>query len=125
MGKESDFDAAGLAAFESPRRDGAGRAAESSAAQAEHTVFELRPSRNVDAPVRGVHAHAAMVVPSPRTGDQDEARAGVAELFLKHAANVGGDQIGRGGRITIMQNTHQPAFEEAVIEVIEFAMRID
>ena len=62
-----------------------------------------------DTPSFPLHLDAAMAVPGPGFGDQDEAVAGVAEVLLQQRAHVGGDGIGGDRRIAVVQHARDGA----------------
>src|SRR4029079_1591167 len=81
-------------------------------------------SAYIDLPVRTRHVDAAMVIPGPRPSHEHETYAAVAELMLQQGAGVGGDQVGGGGGIAVMNDMDALPFEERFVKMIQHMRRV-
>ncbi len=85
-----------------------------------HAVLGLRDTGNIDLPTGArFHLHAAVVVPGPGTGDQNESCAAVAKLLLEHGARVGGDKIPGGRRIAVVKDACGAVLQQRLVEMIQ------
>src|SRR5580700_3064281 len=77
---------------------------EADAAQTEKAVagFEMRGGQNL--PAGSGKRDAAVLIPRPGFGQQDEAVPCVAEMGLQLRPDIAGDQVGGGGRIAVMRD---------------------
>ena len=105
-------------------------AGEVDAAQTEDAVVGFEARGGKDLPAGAGEPHAAVLIPGPGLGEQDEAVAGIAETRLQHGADIAGDEVGGSGRIAVVDDARDGAglaafgAAEGRIEVVEAAVGI-
>ncbi len=112
-------------------RRSAGIALETHASKAVEAIPGADLRRRGNAPTFALYIHAAMTVPGPGLGNQNEAVASVAKVLLQKRADVGGDGIGCNWRIAVVQHARDCAWRsqfgapQREIERPEVVVRID